>query len=229
MAANSPRPAILDRLTWLGHDSFRLVTKRGQRIYLDPFKDGSKRLDPADLVLISHAHHDHYDAESVAHLRQPATTFVTAPSVAGEISGARALAPGEETTVGDVTIRAVPAYNVNKFRAPGVPFHPKGPVDSAGVGFVITVDGEKLYHAGDTDHIPEMKDLAALGIDVALLPVSGTYVMVPEEAAAAAKDIRPKVAVPMHYAAIVGSPSDAQRFADLCRQAGIDAEVLQQA
>ena len=96
------------------------------------------------------------------------------------LPGARILHPGESTTVGEVTVEAVPAYNLNKFRSPGVPFHPK----SAGHnGYIITVGGERLYHAGDTDHIPEM---AGYRCDVALLPVSGTYVMTADEAAAAA-------------------------------------------
>jgi L-ascorbate metabolism protein UlaG (beta-lactamase superfamily) len=109
-----------------------------------------------------------------------------------------------------VTIQAVPAYNVNKFRSPGVPFHPQS---SRHNGYVVTVGQERLYFAGDTDHIPEMADIKC---DVALLPVSGTYVMTAEEAAQAARTIRPRVAVPMHYGAgVAGTATDAERFETL--------------
>jgi L-ascorbate metabolism protein UlaG (beta-lactamase superfamily) len=123
-------------------------------------------------------------------------------------------------TVGEAVVEAVPAYNVNKFRSPGQPFHPK----SAGYnGYIITISGERLYHAGDTDHIPEMSGYRC---DVALLPVSGTYVMTADEAAAAAAAIKPRVAVPMHYGDIVGGVADVQRFQKLCEQAGIVVVVV---
>ena len=225
-AKDTPRPALLDRLRWLGHDSFLLTTGSGERVYFDPFKLGGGQHEPADFILVTHAHFDHFSAEDIDRLRGPNTVVVSVPAVARQLPGVRALSPGEEVAFGDLTVRAVPAYNVNKFRSPGVPFHPKGPADARGAGFVVEVDGERLYHAGDTDHIPEMADLAALNIDVALLPVSGTYVMTADEAAGAAKEIRPRVAVPMHYAAIVGSVDDAQRFADLCARAGITTAIL---
>jgi L-ascorbate metabolism protein UlaG (beta-lactamase superfamily) len=220
------RPALLDRLRWLGHDGFLLTTLSGKRVYFDPFKLGGQSHAPADYVLVTHAHFDHFSAEDIDRLHGPNTVVVTVPAVAKQLAGARALSAGEEATFDDLTVRAVPAYNVNKFRSPGVPFHPKAPPDVAGAGFVVKVDGERLYHAGDTDHVPEMADLASLGIDVALLPVSGTYVMTADEAAAAVRAIRPRVAVPMHYAAIVGSNDDADRFASLCAKEGIATETL---
>ncbi len=113
-------------------------------------------------------------------------------------------------------IEAHPAYNVNKFREPGHPFHPQG---EKRLGFVITMDGTRVYYAGDTDFIPEMKDIA---VDIALLPVSGTYVMTPEEAAEAALAIHPKIAVPMHYAAIVGSDADATKFKNLVNHCQVE-------
>jgi L-ascorbate metabolism protein UlaG (beta-lactamase superfamily) len=122
--------------------------------------------------------------------------------------------------VGEVTVEAVPAYNVNKFRSPGVPFHPKAAGHN---GYIVTIGGERLYHAGDTDHIPEM---AGYRCDVALLPVSGTYVMTADEAAAAAADIAPRVAVPMHYGDIVGNAADVERFKALCEKAGVTVAVV---
>ncbi len=122
----------------------------------------------------------------------------------------------EKFTVGKVQIEAVPAYNVNKFRDPGHVFHPKA---EKGLGFVITMDGTRVYFAGDTDFIPEMNDIAC---DIALLPVSGTYVMTPVEAAQAASAIHPKIAVPMHYGAIVGSDADAIKFKSLVKHCQVE-------
>ncbi|MGC8782657.1 MAG: MBL fold metallo-hydrolase, partial [Anaerolineae bacterium] len=158
--------------------------------------------------------------EDIKKISGPATVVIAAASAAGSLPGARVLRPGEETTVGEVKVEAVPAYNVNKFRSPGVPFHPK----TAGHnGYIVTIGGERLYHAGDTDHIPEM---AGYRCDVALLPVSGTYVMTAVEAAAAAADIKPAVAVPMHYGDIVGGNADVERFKALCAKAGITVVVI---
>ena len=174
----------------------------------------------ADLILVTHDHFDHCSPEDVKKISKPGTVVIADPASAKKLPGARILRPGEKTTVGEVIVEAVAAYNVNKFRSPGQPFHPK----SAGYnGYIITIGGERLYHAGDTDHIPEM---AGYRCDVALLPVSGTYVMTADEAAAAAADIKPRVAVPMHYGDIVGGAADVQRFQKLCEQAGIAVVVV---
>ena len=136
------------------------------------------------------------------------TVIVANETAASQLSGdVRVMQPGDEIALGKVVIKAVPAYNLNKFRSPGVPFHPKSARHN---GYIVTVGGERLYFAGDTDHIPEMSDLEC---DIALLPVSGTYVMTAEEAAQAAQAIQPQVAVPMHYGAgVVGTASDAEQF-----------------
>jgi len=119
-----------------------------------------------------------------------------------------------------VTVSAVPAYNVNKFRSPGEPFHPKG---MQGNGYIIKLGEETLYHAGDTDFIPEM---AQLDVTVALLPVSGTYVMTAEEAFEAAKTIRADIYVPMHYGDIVGGNEDVESFRSLCEGQGLKVTVV---
>jgi len=121
------------------------------------------------------------------------------------------LKPGDKISVGNVAIEAVPAYNLNKFREPGKVFHPK---EDGKVGYVLTVNDVRIYHAGDTDHIPEMKNIRT---DIALLPVSGTYVMTAKEAVEAAGSINPKIAIPMHYGAIVGSSADAETFKKLVK------------
>ena len=114
----------------------------------------------------------------------------------------RIIKPGEKMTIDTLTFEATPAYNTNK------QFHPK---EKGWLGFIIEIDGVRIYHAGDTDFIPEMK---TLNVDMALLPVSGTYVMTSDEAVEAALAIHPAVAIPMHYGAIVGDATDADNFKD---------------
>lgn len=192
---------------WLGHDSFR-IDGDGVVIYLDPYrlKEGPK----ADLILITHDHRDHASPEDVSKIQKEDTIIVTVAKAAKKLSGQiKTVKPDDELTVKGVGIKTVPAYNVNKFRSPGVPFHPKA---SGYVGYIITVKGIRIYHTGDTDIIPEMKGLAP---DVALLPVSGIYVMTAEEAVEAAASIQPRVVVPMHVGEGIGSLSDAQRFKEM--------------
>ena len=123
----------------------------------------------------------------------------------------------EVATVGGVTVTAVPAYNLDKFRGPGEPYHPR---EAGYLGYVVEMDGLRVYHAGDTDAIPEMSDVRC---DVALLPVGGTYTMTADEAAAACDALGAATAVPMHFADIVGTQADAERFRELC---GIPVTIL---
>lgn len=192
---------ILKKMTWFGHDAFRIAAA-GTTIYFDPFKLAGTPAS-ADLICISHEHYDHCSPEDVAKIQGPQTVILTESQAAKKLGrGVRILTPGERLTVGAVTVETVPAYNTNK------KFHPQA---NRWLGFVITVDGVRVYHAGDTDLIPEMGQIKA---DIALLPVSGTYVMTAEEAAQAALTIRPQVAIPMHYGGgVVGTAEDAARFA----------------
>jgi len=212
-------PKLLQNLHWLGHDSFRLDGP--PTIYFDPWK-----LPPgspvADVILVSHDHYDHLSADDVARVSGPKTVVIANPSAAAKLKGARVIRAGETITVGEVKVEAVAAYNLTKFSSPGNPFHPRQAQHN---GYIVTVGDERLYHAGDTDHIPEMSGIQC---DVALLPVSGTYVMTAEEAAQAAAVIKPRVAVPMHYGDkdVVGTLADAERFKKLCEKAGIAVQIL---
>jgi len=191
---------ILSNLDWLGHDCFRLRAA-GQIVYFDPFQL-SGDLPPADLILVSHTHYDHFSPDDIKKIRRESTLIITVPEAAAKLSGnVKTMQPGQSVTSGPFTIEAVRAYNTNK------KFHPQA---NNWLGFIVTVEGVRIYHAGDTDHIPEMANYQA---DIALLPVSGTYVMTADEAAQAALEINPKVAVPMHFGSIVGEQSDAERFA----------------
>jgi L-ascorbate metabolism protein UlaG (beta-lactamase superfamily) len=201
------------KLTWLGHDGFRI--QNGSVIYIDPFQiegGGPK----ADIILVSHEHFDHCNVDDLKKVVGPNTTIVAHSQSEPELSKLSAkeikiVTPGDKLKLGDVAIEAVPAYNLNKFREPGKVFHPK---EDGKVGWVVTVKGVRVYHAGDTDHIPEMKNIQA---DIALLPVSGTYVMTAQEAAEAAASINPKIVIPMHFGAIVGNKSDAEAFQKLVK------------
>jgi L-ascorbate metabolism protein UlaG (beta-lactamase superfamily) len=186
-------------IVWLGHDSFRIDASTC--IYIDPYQlDGGK---PADLILVTHEHFDHCSPEDVARIQQPGTIIVTEKDSAEKLSGdVRVMTPGESLVLDGLTVEAVPAYNTNK------DFHPKA---NGWLGFIIDIDDVRIYHAGDSDYIPEMEDL---DVDIALLPVSGTYVVNPDEAVQAALAIKPKLAIPMHYGAIVGDQSDAAHFRD---------------
>jgi len=191
---------VFKNLHWLGHDAF-LLRAGGRIIYFDPFKLGPG-LPPADIICISHEHYDHCSPADVLAIQKPSTIIFTEAKAAAKLKGKiMILTPGERREVEGLTIETVPAYNINK------QFHPQG---NSWLGFILTVDGVRVYHAGDTDYIPEMNQIRA---DIALLPVCGTYVMTAEEAAQAAIAIGPKIAAPMHYGAVVGTSDDAARFA----------------
>lgn len=197
------KPVLLDDLRWLGHDSFRIDYPLV--IYLDPWRITPEN-PPADIILISHEHHDHCSPEDVERLRQQGTTIIANPSAASKLEGqVTIMKAGDSLNVKGVQIDAMPAYNLEK------PFHPK----SAGhVGYILTINGERLYFAGDTDFIPEMRELHC---DIALLPVSGIYVMDAVEATQAAEAIRARISIPMHYGAgVAGTIVDAEKFRSLC-------------
>jgi len=177
---------------WISHDTFKIKAE-GKVVYTDPYlvPDGEK----ADLILISHDHYDHYDPDSIKKLRKSDTVIVGHPKVIKLLGEGKALNAGKETTAHDIKIEAVPAYNMGK------PYHHEGDC----IGFVFVVGHLRVYFAGDTDMIQEMDELG--GIDVALIPIGGKYVMEEEEAAEAVKLIKPRYAIPMHYGTITeGNP-----------------------
>lgn len=203
---------LADAVEWLGHSGFR-VSAPGVTVYIDPYRvtDAAPR---ADLILVTHGHYDHFSPRDIQALSDRRTRLIAPAAVAERVGGrVLSIAPGEviepEHTRG-LSVRAVAAYNTSKRDADGRPFHAR---EAGWVGYDLNIRGERLYHAGDTDVIPEMDEVT--GVDVALLPVSGTYVMTAEEAAEAARRIQPRLAVPMHWGQHLGTEADARRFAEL--------------
>jgi L-ascorbate metabolism protein UlaG (beta-lactamase superfamily) len=206
------------RIDWFGHDAFRIVADKRKReekiIYIDPYqlKEIRRPEQDANIVLISHNHFDHLSINDLKAIINKNTSIVAAQECIEKLNHqdvyeVRGVKPGDRLTIQSIPIEIVPAYNTNK------DFHPK--VDNK-IGFVITVNDIRIYHAGDTDIIQEMQ---FVNPDIALVPVSGTYVMTAEEAAKATNElIKPKrFAIPMHYGAIVGSERDAHTFKKLVR------------
>jgi len=201
---------MLKRIEWLGHASFK-ISGRDRIIYIDPWHLRGGEL--ADIILITHDHYDHCSPDDLK-LISKGNTVVLAPEVCREQLGnaMRAIEPRDQISVGGVEIEAIPAYNIDK------EYHPK---EKGYLGFVVAVDGRKIYHAGDTDVIPEMEEVQA---DVALLPVGGKFTMDAAQAARAAHTIKPEVSVPMHWGSIIGSIEDAHAFEELCE---LEVEILE--
>jgi L-ascorbate metabolism protein UlaG (beta-lactamase superfamily) len=214
------------KITWLGHDGFK-IQDGTETLVVDPFQ--LKSPVKADYVLISHEHFDHCNQEDLRKVVRENTKIVASKDCKEELSKVtpkgevKYVKPGDTAKLGSFEVRAVPAYNVNKFREPGRPFHPKA---DEKVGYVIkTKSGLTIYHTGDTDSIPEMSGLKP---DIALLPVSGTYVMTVDEALEAAGRIKPKIVVPMHWGAIVGSEEDAKRFKQNAKDLRVEILAVEQ-
>jgi L-ascorbate metabolism protein UlaG (beta-lactamase superfamily) len=177
-------------LKYLGHASF-MMNMDGKKIYIDPFE--GEYTEKADLILITHSHHDHCDVSKITIICKDDTTIIAPADCASNIGeDVKTLKPGEKTMVENVTVKAVEAYNFKRFRAPGTPYHPRG----LGVGYILTAEGKTVYHAGDTDFIPEMNQLGK--IDLALLPSGGTFTMDLSEAVEAVLAIKPSIVIPMH-------------------------------
>lgn len=195
------------KITWFGHASFKIETS-GKIIYIDPYvlPKGSPL---ADIILITHGHYDHCDSEKVDEIRTEKTKIVVTMGARVKLSAENVKAIKPEDSFGmqfpvldheEIKIQAVPAYNLSKH------FHPKGD----GVGFIIESEGKKVYYAGDTDFIPEMKSFH--GLTVAIVPIGGTYTMDIDNAVKAVLSMKPKIAIPMHYNFLGGLEADANDF-----------------
>jgi L-ascorbate metabolism protein UlaG (beta-lactamase superfamily) len=179
---------------WLGHSSFQIRTK-DKIIYIDLKKYGKvvETSEKADIILVTHNHGDHCSPPKIQKLSKRETIVIAPKNCASRISGnVKTIKSGEEIVVDNVKIEAVEAYNIKRFKPSGRLWHPKG----YGVGYLIKAEGKTIYHAGDTDFIPEMRHLK--NVDLALLPTGDKYAMDNAEAADAAIAIKPKTAMAMH-------------------------------
>jgi len=177
-------------ISWISHACFKIITENGKILYMDPYKI-PKDEQKADIVIISHSHYDHMDHKSINNIMKEETIILGPFSISKELKrySGKGLEFGKEYEFDDIKIKPVRAYTIKKKT------HPK---ENNWMGYIITSDGIKIYHAGDTELIPEMKDLQSEKIKVALLPCGGNYTMDFQEAASAALDINPKIVVPMH-------------------------------
>jgi L-ascorbate metabolism protein UlaG (beta-lactamase superfamily) len=197
-------------ITWTGHAGFKILYGN-KKMYIDPYKltKKYKNIFDADIVLITHNHFDHLSIEDLKNIINERTVIVSAQECLSQLKPLKVkesigIDPRNNVRVDDLAVEAVPAYNVNK------EFHPK---NDKKIGFIIEFGNDRIYHTGDSDLIPEMKDTNPT---IVLIPVSGTYVMTAEEASKAVNEmINPKIAIPMHYGTIVGNKEDAVRFSEL--------------
>ncbi len=186
-------------------------------IYIDPYVLPEKP-DRADMILITHGHYDHLSPETIERISDDDTSVLAPWSCEDKVDEAALLVGSNDNVeLDDVKVQAVPAYNIGK------DFHPKG----KGVGYVLDLDGFKIYHAGDTDRIPEIKDLKDRELDIAFLPVGGTFTMDIDAASDAVADMMPKAVIPMHYGTVEGTVADIDRFRELVKEKAPGVKVVE--
>ncbi|HOP57955.1 MAG TPA: MBL fold metallo-hydrolase [Bacteroidales bacterium] len=200
---------------FIGHGSL-MFQVNDFRIYIDPVRsignyDISKK---ADLILVTHEHSDHLDPELIEDLSKAGTIVMANLNAASRVKGAKTMKAGDVENIIDITIEAVPAYNIVNMRSPGQPFHPKG----VGNGYILTIGDKRIYVAGDTENIPEMKALK--NIYVAFLPMNLPYTMTPEMVADAALAFKPQILYPYHY-----SNTDTNELVKLLKDTGIEVRI----
>lgn len=201
---------------WLGHASVKLKDSDGFTVYIDPWSDvmdDDRDYEKADVIVTTHGHFDHFDKKAIQSLKKRETVVICTEDSEDDIPQdleARVIRPNSSVKAKGKRFRGVQAYNVDKFRSPDEPFHPKGLC----TGVIFELDGVKFYHASDTDPIEEMQDLAGENIDVAFLPVGGHYTMNQEEAIEAIKVIQPGKVVPIHFGTVDNTEADLVKFRD---------------
>lgn len=214
-------------IEFLGHSGFLIIDGNGKRIAIDPYNI-SAGIDKVDFIFITHPHYDHCSIKDISKLVKSGTIIVVPPDVQSKITRIddiemQIVEAGDELEFGNMKVEALPSYNINK------DYHGK---KEGWLGYLVKIGNVIIYHAGDCDKIPEMERLTGYGKHgnqfVALLPVSGKYVMDANEAAEAASLISPDLVIPMHYGSgVAGTKEDADKFVKLCFDAGLNAKVLE--
>lgn len=182
------------KITFVGHGTL-MFNFGGKVIHVDPFSALAdyNLLPKADLILLTHEHRDHLDLKALNTVRTEKTVVVLTETCAKQVQGGIVMMNGDVKTVEGLKIEAVPAYNIVHKRDTGQPFHPKG----VGNGYIITFGDKRVYVAGDTENVPEMKGLK--NIDIAFLPMNLPYTMTPEMVAEGARAFKPKILYPYHF------------------------------
>ena len=215
-------------LRWLGHSCFFIKNLKDNKVlYIDPY-NLREDLEKADIIFITHSHYDHCSVEDLNKVVKPGTMIFMSADSQSKITRLKVdikmhiIEPNKEFSLGNLRISTIPSYNIDK------PFHPK---EEGWLGYILKFDDTIIYHAGDTDLIPEFQKLTGHKSNIkefiALLPVGGRFTMTAEEAAEAARIIKPTLAIPMHYGSVAGSEEDAKEFVSLCNEFGINAEILE--
>jgi len=206
----------MENIIWFGHASFSFVDENGNRIYyVDPFSLPALSLPKGDLIFITHAHSDHFSPSDITKILKDNTIVVATSDVLEkiDIEGERKVSvePNKKYEIKGFSFSTIPAYNNHPDK---LNFHPKS---NNWVGYIFNINDKKIYHAGDTDFIEEMKLLKDLNLDVVIIPIGGTYTMDVIEAAAAANAICAKITIPMHYKNLLreGSEDAEQKFKKL--------------
>lgn len=212
-------------IKWLGHSGF--LIKNHKNVYIDPYniKTDSEK---ADIILITHSHYDHCSVADIKNIIKDGTKILLTADCQSKMTrfdipiDMQIVEPNQELSLGEIKISTVPSYNIDK------PFHQKS---EEWIGYLIKINGVIIYHAGDTDFIPEMQKLTGFKQPdkqfIALLPIGGRFTMNAEEAAEAAKLIQPTLAIPIHYGSIIGAKEDADEFLRLCQKESINAMILE--
>jgi len=220
-------------IEFLGHDGF-LIVWEGKKIVIDPFKisnNACEKIGKADYIFITHSHYDHCSIEDIGKLVKHGTKIIVTPDAQSKVNRFENVeigiaSPGLKLKSGEISVYPFPAYNLDK------DFHPQ---DEGWVGYLLKLGNVIIYHTGDSDKIPEMVSIKGINVEgekiLALLPVSGKYVMTAEEAVEAAEMITPDLAIPMHYSKGVikneEEIKDAEKFVSLCNEKGISAKILE--
>jgi L-ascorbate metabolism protein UlaG (beta-lactamase superfamily) len=200
---------------FIGHGSL-MFKVNGFVIFIDPVKSsGSYEFLPKpDLILITHEHGDHLDTKLIEEVKKPGTLLFCNQNSLSKVPWGMAMTAGDRQEINNIVIEAVPAYNIVNESSPGHPFHPKG----SGIGYILTIGGKKIYVAGDTENIPEMKSLR--NIDVAFLPMNLPYTMTPAMVADAALAFKPKILYPYHF-----GETDTNEIVNLLKDSGITVRI----
>lgn len=213
----------MKNITWFGHASFIFTDTNGNKIYyVDPFDLTVTKLEKADLIFITHAHNDHFSPMDIEKIVKNETIIIAPPDILAKINRDEALKqvvePNKSYEVKGFKFQTIPAYNTHPDK---LNFHPKS---NNWVGYIFELNGKRIYHAGDTDFIEEMKELKNFKLDIAMLPIGGTYTMDVEEAAQAANAIAAKVTIPMHYRRL--NPNNYQKLEENFKKLVFNSEVI---